>query len=876
MEKGEFKGRKLSDLKPKTETVNLERQPISTVQPQETAATAPLRRSLSSLQPHEDARQLLEAWCKVSPNLRWDERKLSSQASGKAILEASAELQLEILLEALKRNTGNRYDMYAREVADHLARRTLPHTPDTIISVLEAVGSVSYPQMGWFRNVVKPLEDPATLQRCRPALEVLAQKMREAYSNAETRKFIKLIEATIAGPSGEARNVQVVADEWGTQARTHLETLEPDLRERWQRVVNHAATGSGSTPNQKWLEAARPALEALGETSFVTLTVEWLGFFKHSSNKPPNYAHLATDGTRGCLLDEDNADLLRGLTWLSSSFEHASLAAALADAAIAGYKKISGVGPRSAKIAGAAIHALRTMPGLTAAAQLERVKLNVKQPSYLKSIEEALETAARNAGLSREDLEELTVPTYAFVNGERIVNFGEARIELRLRGLEVDAAWFGADGKPRKSEPSEVKSNFKTELKTLKLEREGIEKMLSAQRDRLERLPLARRAWSLTTWKARYLEHELLSGLVRRLIWHVQDGDKHTDAFWLDGQPMSSDDTPLEFSSTATVTPWHAVHSDANEVLMWREFIARHGITQPFKQAHREVYILTEAERRTNTYSNRFAAHILKQHQFNALCGARGWRNQLRLMVDDSYQPPTLELPLWGLRAEYWVEGAGDQYGVDTNDTGTYLYLSTDQVRFYRLEEARNHAHAGGGGYSPRWRGIANEALPLETIPAVVFSEVLRDVDLFVGVASVGNDPAWLDGGPEGHRTYWQSYSFGDLSASAETRKVLLEALVPRLKIKDVARVEGKFLHVKGRLREYKIHLGSGNILMLPNDQYLCIVPGSAKDQVDANNLRLPFEGDRTLAIILSKASCWRTTRASPMSQSRVNSGKPP
>jgi hypothetical protein len=234
------------------------------------------------------------------------------------------------------------------------------------------------------------------------------------------------------------------------------------------------------------------------------------------------------------------------------------------------------------------------------------------------------------------------------------------------------------------------------------------------------------------------------------------------------------------------------------------------------------------------------------------LCGARGWRNQLRLMVDDAYQPPTLELPLWGLRAEYWVEGAGDRYGVDTNDSGTYLYLSTDQVRFYPLEEARNLAHAGGGGYGAR--GNTNEALPLETIPAVVFSEVLRDVDLFVGIASVGNDPAWLDGGPEGHRTYWQSYSFGDLSATAETRKALLEVIVPRLKIKDVARVDGKFLHVKGGLREYKIHLGSGNILMLPNDQYLCIVPGSAKDQVDANNLRLPFEGDRTLAIILSKA----------------------
>jgi Domain of unknown function (DUF4132) len=853
MEKGAFKGRKLSDLKPKTETANLERQPLSAVQPQENAATAPEKRPLRSLQPHEDAKRLLEAWCKVSPNLSWDERKLSSQPSGKAILEASAALQLEILIEALKRNTGDRYNLYAREVADQLARRTLPHTPDTIISVLEAVGSVSYPQMGWFRNVVKPLEDPATLERCRPALEVLLRKMREVYSNAETRKFIKLIEATIAGPSGEARGVQIVEDEWGTQARAHLETLEPDLRERWQRVVNHAATGSGSAPSQKWLEASRPTLEALGEADFVTLTMEWLGFFKRSSNKPPTYNRDYTrPPDRGAMLDEENADLLRGLVWLSNSFEYANLASALADAAIAGYKKISGVGPRNAKIASAAVYALRTMPGLTAAAQLERVKLNVKQPGYLKGIEEALENAAKNAGLSREDLEELTVPTYAFVNDERIVQFGESRVELRLRNLEVNAAWFGADGKPRKSEPSEVKANFKTELKTLKLERDSIEKMLVAQRDRLERLPLARRSWNLATWKSRYLEHPLLAGLVSRLIWHVQDGDKHTDAFWLEGKPVSSDDAPLEFSSDATVTPWHAVHSDANEVLMWREFIARHGITQPFKQAHREVYILTEAERRTNTYSNRFAAHILKQHQFNALCGARGWRNQLRLMVDDAYQPPTLELPLWGLRAEYWVEGAGDRYGVDTNDSGTYLYLSTDQVRFYPLEEARNLAHAGGGGYGAR--GNTNEALPLETIPAVVFSEVLRDVDLFVGIASVGNDPAWLDGGPEGHRTYWQSYSFGDLSATAETRKALLEVIVPRLKIKDVARVDGKFLHVKGRLREYKIHLGSGNILMLPNDQYLCIVPGSAKDQVDANNLRLPFEGDRTLAIILSKA----------------------
>jgi hypothetical protein len=72
-------------------------------------------------------------------------------------------------------------------------------------------------------------------------------------------------------------------------------------------------------------------------------------------------------------------------------------------------------------------------------------------------------------------------------------------------------------------------------------------------------------------------------------------------------------------------------------------------------------------------------------------------------------------------------------------------------------------------------------------------------------------------------------------------------------------RLEDRFLHVCGKLREYKIHLGSGNILMLPNDQYLCIVPDSAQARNNSNSdssadVFLPFEGDRTLAVILSKA----------------------
>jgi hypothetical protein len=135
-----------------------------------------------------------------------------------------------------------------------------------------------------------------------------------------------------------------------------------------------------------------------------------------------------------------------------------------------------------------------------------------------------------------------------------------------------------------------------------------------------------------------------------------------------------------------------------------------------------------------------------------------------------------------------------------------------------------------------------------------VFSEIMRDVDLFVGVASVGNDPAWQDGGPGGrYRDYWQSYSFGELSATAATRRDVLQQLVPLLKIAGRCSFQERFLVVRGDTRIYKIHLGSGNVLMEPNDQYLCIVPDS-RARSGGPDVFLPFEGDAVLAIILSKA----------------------
>jgi Domain of unknown function (DUF4132) len=804
-----------------------------------------------------------------------------SSEVGLRIINAPPEVQREVFMYAVVNERFYfRSSGYVGEITSELLRRLVKQKPpfsgEDAVAIINVFCGLQYLYSMPVQAIMRGLE-PVILanqsETMSTALQTLKRKAMEDMNGSDARKLEKLLDELLVGGS-ENTQIMIQTDDWGVQAKPAFESLEPKVQEAWAKLLRYAGSASSAVPSNKWLEGSKPVVNALGQETLEQLAAEWFGFVRKMGGKLPEWdvtIGAMTEG--GALFKEANSEMLRGLAFIVSNGSGGALAAGLGDAAIACFKKLGGHGPRSAKVGNACVFALARMRGMNGVGQLERVRLNTKQPQFLKGIEKALEVAAERSGMTREDLEELTVPTFDLVlttssadfgipeirpaNAERTVTMGTSSVTMQVIGSDVKLNWFGSDGKARKSEPSEIKTNFKTELKNLKRERDDLENMLKAQTNRIERMPLAQRSWTWPDFNERYLEHALVGCIARNLIWRFQNGETTQDGIWHAGTIVTATGNPLEVDTSTTVTPWHPVHCDASEVLAWREYLEANGIQQPFKQAHREVYILTEAEIRTRTYSNRFAAHILKQHQFNALCAARGWRNQLRLMVDDSYEPARLELPKWNLRAEYWVEGAGDDFGTDTNDTGTYLYLATDQVRFYEIDAHSNYAHAGGGGYEQNrynHNSEPDEPIPLENIPAVVLSEVLRDVDLFVGVASVGNDPTWVNGGPEGHREYWQSYSFGDLSATAESRRATLEMLVPRLKIKDRASVDGRFLKVRGDIRTYKIHLGSGNILMEPNDQYLCIVPGSARDQVNTSELRLPFEGDRVLAIILSKA----------------------
>jgi hypothetical protein len=654
----------------------------------------------------------------------------------------------------------------------------------------------------------------------------------------------------------------VPGEAWSDQLNIDIAAASKDRRAGWTALLKQLLTATGSRPTGKWLKQAVKLSAAIEEELLTQSLSRWFPLVSKGRSITRTGASAYDARTGADVMHEENATALRGLLWLAPALKRkADLVRDVAAVAMSAYRKVPGVGPRAVKVGNAAVYALSEIATPQAVGQLAMLKVRVKFGTAQKEIEKAFNASAAALGMPREQIEEMGVPSYGLEEvGLRREKFGEEiTCELRVDGREVNLVWLRADGKPQKSIPANVKANHKEELKELQGAAKDIAAMLPAQAERIDQAFLQQKRWDVAAWRERYLDHPLVGTIARRLIWTFTNGADVRSGIWHDGRIVNVDDEPIDLPPEAQVELWHPIGRPMDDVLAWRGWLERHEVRQPFKQAHREVYLLTDAERRTATYSNRFAAHILRQHQFNALCAARGWRNKLRLMVDDSYPPATRELPNWGLRAEFWIEGIGDNYGQDTNDSGTYLRVATDQVRFYRTVAAANYAHAGGGGYASQaagpGTGNVNEPIPLDQIPPLVFSEILRDVDLFVGVGSVGNDPTWQDGGPEGrYRTYWHTYSFGELSETANTRKAVLERLLPRLtKIRDRCTLSERFLVVRGDLRTYKIHLGSGNILMEPNDQYLCIVPSRSTPD-GAGDVFLPFEGDATLSIILSKA----------------------
>ncbi|MBQ9394758.1 MAG: DUF4132 domain-containing protein [Proteobacteria bacterium] len=228
----------------------------------------------------------------------------------------------------------------------------------------------------------------------------------------------------------------------------------------------------------------------------------------------------------------------------------------------------------------------------------------------------------------------------------------------------------------------------------------------------------------------------------------------------------------------------------------YQKYLFEHQIRQPFKQVFRELYLLTDEEREMH-YSYRFAGNQIKPRKTVGCLKGRRW-------VADYEE---------GLQKIYYKENiVAHIYAIaDWFSPSDIEYPTIEYVEFYD----RN----------------TYEPLLLKDIPPVVFSEVMRDVDLAVSVAHAGEvDPE------TSHSTI-------------EMRKLIAEYNMTLFGFKNVSFTE-RHAHIEGKRASYNIHLGSGVIFQIGGAQ-IAVLPVHSQHR---GKLFLPFiDEDPQTAEIMTK-----------------------
>ncbi len=430
----------------------------------------------------------------------------------------------------------------------------------------------------------------------------------------------------------------------------------------------------------------------------------------------------------------------------------------------------------------------------------------------------------------------------------------QARVALDVDGKPF-ARYVSTDGAVHKRLPRKIKQlATRSQLRALDKRLTDIKSAQLEARKRLEQTYRNGREWALADWQDRYQKQPLMRRMTERLIWELHHPTKSAklalgtapELTGLDGNPVpiSDDDYRIRL--------WHPANTAANVASQWRRALLEKEIRQPLWQAWRPVYSLTDPEKRTALYSNRFAGLLLSQPVFVRVLRNRGWELKSRMKWDDDpsqklAKPARLMLPSCGLIAEYWGRGAGSFQTGHEYGAPNFEYFATSQIRFYNTSE-----DSAAGAVS----------VPLSEVPLRAFCEAMFDIELATGLSVTGLDQHWSDPGLNVDLPLknidivaGQLDNSVDRLSPGELGKIrieLLKWLIPRLAIAEKLELHGHNLKVRGKWHDYEIHTGNAAVRIVGLNRHLCIVTGGNSGL--ASTVTLPFAGDDILAILLSKA----------------------
>ncbi|PHH97263.1 DUF4132 domain-containing protein [Fusobacterium nucleatum] len=384
-----------------------------------------------------------------------------------------------------------------------------------------------------------------------------------------------------------------------------------------------------------------------------------------------------------------------------------------------------------------------------------------RRASEAKAFEVSLENLSRNMGYS--DVTRLTWAMESEMMAEMKKYFEPKKIQDYSVYIEIDelgqsSIKYEKDGKVLKSLPTKLKKD--KYIEEIKAVHKGLKDQYSRSRKMLEQSMedgVKFYGYELKTLSTNPVVAPLIKNLVFKsdnLLGYYEDNK-------LIGFDKKAKKVTLidEIDKDERLTIAHPFDLfNSKQWALYQQDILGREVKQVFKQVFRELYIKTKDELKMDR-SRRYAGHQIQPSKTVALLKTRRW-------VVDDYE---------GLQKVYYKENIIAK-----------MYAMTD---WYSPAEVEAPTIEDIVFYDRK----TFEPLRINDVPDLVFSEVMRDIDLVVSVAHVG------DVDPEASQS------------TIEMRRAIVEFNAKLFKLKNITFTESHAL-IKGTRAEYSIHLGSGLI----------------------------------------------------------------
>ncbi len=292
---------------------------------------------------------------------------------------------------------------------------------------------------------------------------------------------------------------------------------------------------------------------------------------------------------------------------------------------------------------------------------------------------------------------------------------------------------------------------------------------------------------------AALMGNPVIAPMLRKLVFKQEERFGFVDGLTL----TDAEGTAVALDASCELVVAHPFHLwQAQQWLPFQRTIYSDHMVQPFRQVFRELYIKTPDELGKET-SLRYAGNQIQPARTMACLKTRRWIADAEEGLQKIYYKENIIATIWALAD--WFSPADIE--APTLEWVAFLDQKT------------------------------GKQLKIDDVPDIIFSEVMRDVDLAVSVAHAGGvDPE------TSHSTM-------------EMRAAILSFTLPLFRLSNVE-IRDRHAIITGELAQYSVHLGSGVVHQIGGTM-LSVLPVHSQHR---GKLFLPFvDEDPKTAEIISK-----------------------